>query len=342
MDEKEFKELKALFPQMTQMEAPPELGADEQMEMLKTMMLIRGFETAIPGLWKRNLIYGIAHAYEGAEAIGVGTCFQLNQGDYITSTHRGHGHCIAKGGDVNRMMAEIMGKYEGYCNGKGGSMHIADVENGMLGANGIVGANIGMATGAALRAKIKGHSDVTVCFHGDGGTNQGVWHESINMASIWDLPVVFLVENNAWSISLDYDRAFNVENISDRAVAYGIPGVTVDGFNVFEVYKAAKTAIDRARAGEGPSIVEARFFRYVGHFVADDERYRDKNQNEPWKALDPIRRLTEYMLENKLASEADIEAAQAEAAGKIEAAIEFGIQGSEPAPETLLDGLYAD
>jgi pyruvate dehydrogenase E1 component alpha subunit len=342
MNEAEFQEIQAFFPYITRLEAPSGLGPDEQVRMFRKMALIRAFETAIPGLWKRNLIYGIAHAYEGAEAVAVGVCEALEPGDFITSTHRGHGHCIAKGSDVNRMMAEIMGKYEGYCHGKGGSMHIADVDNGMLGANGIVGANMGMACGSALRAKLRGDNDVTVCFHGDGGTNQGVWHESINMASIWDLPVVFLVENNAWSISLAFERAFNVENVSDRAASYGIPGVTVDGFNVFEVYKAAEQAVDRARAGLGPSIVEPRFFRYVGHFVADDERYRDRSKNEPWKALDPIRRLREHLVEQGVATERECLEVQDEANQKIESAIAFGINGTEPAAETLFDGLYAD
>ena len=342
MEEQVLAEFKEVLPELTELEAPPDLRPERQMEMYKTMVLIREFEGVIPDLWKRNVIYGLAHSYEGAEAVAVGACSALESGDFITSTHRGHGHCIAKGGDVNLMMAELMGKYEGYCRGKGGSMHIAFVDGGMLGACGIVGGYVGFAVGSALRAKVRGDKDVTICFHGDGGANQGIWHETLNMASIWKLPVIFLVENNMWSISMSFDRAFSVERISDRAAAYNVPGVTVDGFNVFEVYKAAKQAVDRARAGEGPTILEAKFFRYKGHFVADDQRYRDIEKAERWQALDPNVRLREYLIESGVASEEVCLAAEEEARKKVEAAIEFGIQGTEPAPETLFEGLYAD
>ncbi|MGA2111617.1 MAG: thiamine pyrophosphate-dependent dehydrogenase E1 component subunit alpha [Anaerolineales bacterium] len=342
MAEKEFEQMRKLLPEATLLEAPPGLSPERQFEMYRTMLLIREFEVSIPDLWKRNLVYGLAHSYEGAEAVAVGACSALEPGDYITSTHRGHGHCIAKGADVNLMMAELMGKYEGYCHGKGGSMHIAFVEGGMLGACGIVGANVGMAAGCAWRAKLRGDKDVTVCFHGDGGTNQGIWHETLNMASIWKLPLVYMVENNQWSISLSYDRAFNVPHIADRAAAYGIPGVTVDGFNVLAVYGAVKEAVARARAGEGPSIVEAKFFRYVGHFVADDQRYRSIEEANRWRIMDPVKRMREYLVGSGVATEEACREAEAEAHAKIGAAIEFGMKGTEPAAATLFEGLYAD
>jgi acetoin:2,6-dichlorophenolindophenol oxidoreductase subunit alpha len=334
--------MKNLFPSVKPLAAPDDLNAEKIIEMYKTMLLIREFDTTVPDLWKKNVIYGLAHSYVGAEAIAVGVCSALRPGDYITSTHRGHGHCIAKGGDVNLMMAELMGKYEGYCHGKGGSMHIAFVDGGMLGACGIVGGSVGFATGSALRAKLQGKQDVTVCFHGDGGANQGIWHECLNMAAIWKLPVIFLVENNMWSISMSYDRAFNTPTIAERGAAYGIPGVLVDGFNIFDVYQATQEAIRRARAGEGPSLVEARFYRYIGHFVADDQRYRNVEEAEKYRILDPVLRLRNYILTNKVADEAKCAEFEAESKQKILDAIEFGKNGTEPAPETLFEGLYAE
>jgi len=342
MEKIALDEFRKVIPELTELSPPPDLSPEQQIEMYRTMVLIREFESAIPDLWKRNLIYGLAHSYEGAEAVAVGACSALQPGDYITSTHRGHGHCIAKGGDINLMMAELMGKYEGYCRGKGGSMHIAFVDGGMLGACGIVGGYIGFAVGCAWRAKLRGDKDVTVCFHGDGGANQGIWHETLNMASIWKLPVIFLVENNMWAISMNFERAFAVPRISDRAAGYGIPGVTVDGFNVFEVYRATREAVERARSGQGPSVVEARFYRYAGHFVADDQRYRDVTEANRWRALDPVRRMRSYLIESGVANPEVCEAIETEARKKVEAAIEFGMKCTEPAPETLFEGLYAE
>jgi TPP-dependent pyruvate/acetoin dehydrogenase alpha subunit len=342
MHESELESTKEFFPELTEMHAPEDWDGPRILDLYKTMRLIREFEATIPGLWKQNLITGLAHSSEGSEAIAAGACAALEPGDYITSTHRGHGHCIAKGGDVNLMMAELMGKVDGYCRGKGGSMHIAFVDGGMLGACGIVGGYVPFAVGCALRASVLGDKDVTICFHGDGGSNQGVWHEAINLASIWKLPVVFLIENNQNAISMTFDRAFNIERISDRGAAYGIPGVTVDGFNPFEVYTATKWAVDRARAGEGPSIVEAKFFRYVGHFVADDERYRTKDDTDPWRVLDPVSRLRDYMLDNDVVAEAELEEVEAVILAQIERAIAFGKNSPEPGPETLFEGLYAE
>ena len=323
------------------LESPPELSAEQQLEMYRKMAVIRVFDTRVKELWKQNFIYGLAHSYVGAEAIAVGACTALREGDFITSTHRGHGHTIAMGGDLKKMMAELMGKYDGYCRGKGGSMHIAAVDEGMLGATGIVGSGMPIAVGAGLTASVLKKDFVTVCFHGDGGTNQGIWHESINLSSTWDLPVIFLCENNQWAISFPYSRAAKNPNVSDRAVGYGIPGVTVDGFNAFAVYSAVKDAAARARMGEGPSLVEARFYRYIGHFVADDEHYRDLESNDPWQDLDPVRRMADYLIESGTASRKQVDAVYEDANQAVEEAIEYGKQAPEPPLDTLYDGLYS-
>jgi TPP-dependent pyruvate/acetoin dehydrogenase alpha subunit len=336
-----WDEMKETFPELTALEAPDDLLPAQQLEMFKTMMVIREFETAVADLWKRNVIYGLAHSYIGGEAIAVGTCTALREEDYITSTHRGHGHTIAKGGDVNKMMAELMGKADGYCRGKGGSMHIAAVDKGMLGATGIVGSGMPIAVGAALTSSVLKKNYVTVCFHGDGGTNQGIWHESINLAATWNLPVIFLCENNQWAISFRFDQASKNPNIADRAFGYGIPGVTVDGFNPFAIYNAVKEAAARARAGEGPTLLVAKYFRYVGHFVADDQSYRDMKQVEPWMRLDPVMRMECYLLDTETATEEQIDAAKGEARDIVERAIAYGKAAPEPTPDQLFKDLYA-
>jgi TPP-dependent pyruvate/acetoin dehydrogenase alpha subunit len=341
MSEQISSEIAELFPEFTPLEAPPDLSVELQLEMLRRMVLIREFERSVMDLWKKNLIYGIAHSYEGSEAIAVGACAVLREVDYITSTHRGHGHTIAKGGDLNKMMAELMGKYAGYCHGKGGSMHIAAVEKGMLGATGIVGSAMPIAVGAALSASVLGKDYVTICFHGDGATNQGVWHEAINMAATWKLPVVFLCENNQWAISCPYENATRNQDIEKRAIGYGIPGVSVDGFNPFAVYAAVKEAVDHARGGGGPTLVVAKNWRYVGHFVADDQSYRDPKISEPWIKLDPILRMTRYLLESGVASEEEIETIKADAQKSVDDAIEFGKRSPEPTPDQLFEDLYA-
>jgi acetoin:2,6-dichlorophenolindophenol oxidoreductase subunit alpha len=326
---------------MEPLKAPEGLDLDGQIEIYRKMAMIREFDSRVKVLWKQNFIYGLAHSYVGAEAVGVGACAALLDGDYITSTHRGHGHTIAMGGDVKKMMAELMGKYEGYCRGKGGSMHIAAVDEGMLGATGIVGSGMPIAVGAALTAKVLGKDYVTVCFHGDGGTNQGIWHESINMAAAWDLPVIFLCENNQWAISFPYQKATKNHKVSDRAIGYGIPGVTVDGFNPFAVYKAVRDAAELARKGEGPSLIEAKYYRYIGHFVADDESYRDLETNEPWKAFDPLKRMARYLVEEAGLSEEKVKAVYQDAADEVEAAIEFAKKAEEPSLDTLYQDIYS-
>jgi len=308
-------------------------------ELYYKMVLIRAFDTRVRELWLENRIYGLAHSYVGAEAIAVGTCAALRPDDFITSTHRGHGHAIAKGADVRRMMAELFGKYEGYCHGKGGSMHIADVRHGMLGATGIVGSGMPIALGAALSSNLLGNGKVTVCFHGDGGTNQGVWHETINMAAVWNLPVVFMIENNQMAIGTALDCATKETDLYRRALGYGIPGVLVDGFNVLEVYEAAKEAVERARSGGGPTLIEARFMRLLGHFVADDQWYRDLSKVEPYWDMDPVKRMKDFLSLNKFLPEAEIERLADEARALVESAITYAAQDCTEPP---LDSLYRD
>jgi acetoin:2,6-dichlorophenolindophenol oxidoreductase subunit alpha len=327
---------------LTPLAMSPRLEPADLRAMYGRMRLIREFDEAVKALWKQDFIYGLAHSYVSAEAIAVGACTALRQGDYITSTHRGHGHTIAKGGDPRRMMAELMGRAAGYNKGKGGSMHIAAVDMGMLGATGIVGSAMPIAVGAALTSKTLGRDYVTVCFHGDGATNQGVWHESINLAAAWGLPVIFVCENNQWAISMPYEQAVGNPSVADRAVGYGIPGVTVDGFNAIAVHDAVAEAAERARAGGGPTLIEARFYRYIGHFVADDEAYRDPECNERWQRFDPIERMAGFLLESGVADQAWLDEADETALARVEDAIAFAKAAPEPELDSLYEGLYSD
>lgn len=252
MDKKTKEFVKKALPALTELKAPEGLSLDEQKEMFRTMCLIREFDSQVRTLWMKNEIYGLAHSYVGAEAIAVGACANLTKEDFITSTHRGHGHTIAKGGDVRAMMAELHGKYEGLNRGKGGSMHIADVDIGMLGATGIVGSGMPIALGSAISANVLKNNRVTICFHGDGGTNQGVWHESINMAAAWNLPAIFLIENNQYAIATELGWVAKETDLYKRAIGYGIEGVQIDGFNVFEVYKAVKKSREKSTGGRRP------------------------------------------------------------------------------------------
>ena len=336
------EQLKEMFPELTALEAPLGLSVDEQIEMFRTMVLIREFEESVLELWRQDLIYGLAHSYVGSEAIAVGACAALAEEDYVTSTHRGHGHVIAKGGDVDRMMAELMGKYTGYNRGKGGSMHIAAVDKRMLGATGIVASGMPIAVGAGLSASVLGREYVTVCFHGDGATNQGVWHESINLAATWDLPVIFLCENNQWAISCPYERAAKNTDIALRALGYGIPGVTVDGFNPFTVYAAVWDARLRALDGGGPSLIVAKTYRYVGHVCTDDEPYREKATNEPWKQLDPLVRMSAYLLDGGLLTAGQMDTITLGAQNTVDEAIEYGKASPEPTGDRLHEDLYGE
>lgn len=343
MDSKTKKIIQNAIPCLTELKAPEELDLKRQKDLYRQMCVIREFDSQVRTLWMKNDIYGLAHSYVAAEAIAAGACAALKQDDYITSTHRGHGHTIAKGANVRAMMAELHGKFEGLNRGKGGSMHIADVDIGMLGATGIVGSGMPIAVGSALAAKVLKNGKVTICFHGDGGTNQGVWHESINMAAAWNLPAIFLIENNQHAIATKACWVCGETDFYRRAAGYGIPGVQVDGFNVFEVYNAVKEAVKRARAGEGPTLIEARFMRILGHFVADDQWYRDVDEANLFWEVDPIKRMKEYFISNKLLSEKEVDAIQADAVAEVTDAIEYAQnECTEPPADTLYDDIYAD
>ena len=331
------------LPSLKELRAPEGMSLDMQKELFRKMCVIREFDTQVRTLWMKNDIYGLAHSYVGAEAIAVGACACLNRDDFITSTHRGHGHTIAKGANVRAMMAELHGKAEGLNHGKGGSMHIADVDIGMLGATGIVGSGMPIALGSAISAKVLKNNKVTVCFHGDGGTNQGVWHETLNMAAAWNLPAVFIIENNQYAIATKLQWIAKETNLYKRAIGYGIEGVQVDGFNVFDVYSAVKKAVDKARSGGGPTLIEARFIRLLGHFVADDQWYRDLEGDKVFWEYEPVKRMREYFINNGILSEEEVDAIQQSAIDEVTDAIEYAQnECTEPSADTLYDDIYAN
>jgi pyruvate dehydrogenase E1 component alpha subunit len=309
--------------------------------MFRKMLEIRFFEEKVFDLYAQNLVPGTIHLYTGEEAVAVGVCAALDRDDYITSTHRGHGHCIAKGADLKRTMAEILGKKTGYCKGKGGSMHIADFSIGMLGATAVVGAGIPIAVGAALSIKLRKTRQVVACFFGEGASNQGTFHEGINMASVWQLPVIFVCENNLYAMGTRQSRVMNIENIADRAVAYGIPGVVVDGNDVLAVYDAAQKALERARNGEGPTLIECKTYRHKGHSRVDPARYRPKEEVEAWLAKDPIKRFKERLLQIKTLTEAEIQQIEKEVSTEIEETVKFAMESPYPGPEEALEDVYA-
>jgi len=313
---------------------------EKLLDMYTKMRTIRAFEGKVAELFAAGKIPGFVHLYVGEEAIAVGVCAHLRDDDYITSTHRGHGHLIAKGGDLKLMMAELFGKKTGYCKGKGGSMHIADVELGILGANGIVGGGIPIATGAGLSIKYRGTDQVVACFFGDGAANQGTFHEGLNMASIWKLPVIFVCENNHYGISFHQSKSMNVADIADRAAAYDIPGVVVDGNDVIAVYEAAEEAVKRARAGEGPTLIECKTYRHRGHFEGDPMVYRPKEEFEAWLEKDPLPRFEAKLLEMGVLTKEKIEQIEKDIEAKLEEAIKFAEESPFPAPEELTEDVY--
>jgi pyruvate dehydrogenase E1 component alpha subunit len=313
-----------------------------RIEALRRMYTIRRFDETAAEHFADGEIPGFVHLYIGEEAVGVGACAALEDDDYITSTHRGHGHCIAKGLDPTVMMAELFGKREGYCNGKGGSMHIADVDAGMLGANGIVGAGPPLGTGAALTIDQKGEERVALSFSGDGSVAQGQYFEAANLASTWDLPVIFLVENNQYGEGTPVDEQHNVEHLSDTASAYNIPGITVDGMDVVAVNEAVTEARERARNGEGPTFIEAETYRYHGHFEGDEELYRDAAEVDEWRGRDPIDAFSERLVERGELSEEEFEEMKAEVDAAIEEAVEYARNATEPDPEEAYDDMFAE
>ncbi len=313
---------------------------EKLIEMYRTMVRIRTFEERVSKEFAAGNIPGHVHLYIGEEATATSACANLRPDDYITSTHRGHGHLIVKGGKTDRMMAELYGKKTGYNKGKGGSMHIADTDIGMLGANGIVGAGIPIAGGAALSAKMRGTDQVVICFFGDGATDTTRFHEGINMASHWKLPVVYVIENNLWALTTRTSDVRNITNISDRAVAYGIPGVAVDGNDVLAVYEVVGKAIARARKGEGPSLVECKTYRQREHFEGYPQT-RPKEEVEEWMKKDPIPRFRKRLVETGALTEKEADEINQEMLKEIEKAVKFAEESPLPAPEEALEDVFA-
>ncbi len=319
-----------------------ELSTEVQMDLHRRMVRIRLFEEAAGRLAEAARLPGFLHLYVGEEAVASGVCTALNDDDHITSTHRGHGHLVAKGGDFNRMMAELMGKSTGYCKGKGGSMHISDLSLGMLGANGIVGAGSPIAVGAAFANKYRGRGQVAVAFFGDGATNIGAFHEAANMACALHLPIVFACENNEYGEFTARDKTMAITDIVDRAAGYGMPGVIVDGMDVIAVHEAASEAVARARRGEGPSLIEAKTYRYYNHHGIRNLglSYRSDDEVAEWKKRDPIFTYEERLIEAGTASAEQIEAVWEQLRADIEAAITFADESPVPTPDQVLADVY--
>ena len=303
-------------------------------EFYTIMYRTRRFEEEVFEFYKRGLMPGLAHLYLGEEAVAAGVCGALEERDFIGSTHRGHGHLVSRGADLNRMMAEILGKATGYSKGKGGSMHIMAMDKGILGANGIVGGEIPIATGSAYASLYMGTDEVTVAFFGDGASNEGTFHESLNMAAAWNLPIIYVVENNLYGISVDIRRVTKEHHISNRAAGYGVEGICIDGNDVFAVYEAAKKAVDKARNGGGPTVIECMTYRWQGHHVGDPGVYRPEEEVEDWKEKEPIGALEAQ----NLLTEAEI----AEIKDMVEKEIAEACKFAEESPEPDISEAYTD
>ncbi len=312
------------------------------LEIYRKMVAVRVFEETAADLFLKGQLPGFLHSYIGEEAVAAGVCAHLTPQDMISSTHRGHGHAVAKGARLDMMMAELFAKKTGYCHGKGGSMHIADLDLGILGANGIVGAGVPIATGAGLALKMKGTDRVTVCFFGDGGSNTGAFYEGVNLAAVWNLPVVFVCENNQYAESTPRSVHQRVKDIADRAAAFNIPGVVMDGMDAFDVCQKAGEAIDRARAGGGPTLLEAKTYRFLGHYVGDPQVYRSKDEVAEWKKRDPILTFRERVVKAGQVTAAELDAIDTAIQKEMEAAVEFGRQSPEPEIEAALQDIFTE
>jgi TPP-dependent pyruvate/acetoin dehydrogenase alpha subunit len=320
-----------------------ELSRDRLIETYRTMRTIRGFEQTLNELSQAGRVPGFLHLYAGEEAIAAGVCGALGDNDYVTSTHRGHGHSIAKGVDLNAMMAEIFGKSAGVCRGKGGSMHIADVGKGMLGANGIVGAGIPLAIGAALSAKVRKTGGVAIAFFGDGASNQGAFHESVNIASILKLPVIFVIENNGYGEATPVEYHVNIRDLAVRAASYGVPGVIADGMDFFDVFEKASTAIERAKRGEGPTLIECKTYRYFGHYVGDPLTYRTKEETEKVRASrDPLDGFEKRVVSEGKVSASELRAVDDQVSKAIAEAVKFAEASPAPGVSELLTDVYVN
>ncbi|HEY6946817.1 MAG TPA: thiamine pyrophosphate-dependent dehydrogenase E1 component subunit alpha [Candidatus Acidoferrum sp.] len=317
--------------------------AKQWLRIYRRMVMIREFEEQVNELYTRALMPGLAHLYIGEEAVAVGICEALRETDYITSTHRGHGHCLAKGASPDRMFAELLGKEAGYCRGKGGSMHIADPATGNLGANAIVGGSAGIATGAALSSKRLGTGQVTVCFFGEGALGQGVLYEVMNLAALWKLPVIYVCENNLYNEYTHYSETTAGDMLA-RGAAFGVHAETVDGQDVRAVYATAQRLAERARKGEGPAFLVCNTYRYMGHHVGDINReyYRSKQEEQEWKTKrDPIKNFTEWMIQQRISDAAALEGMEKEVRAEMKAAVEFAIAAPYPKPEEAGEDVYA-
>lgn len=322
-----------------------EVEKEPLVEMYEKMLRIRKFEEKVEELHIKGILPGLKHLYIGEEAVAVGVISSLNESDFIMSTHRGHGHCIAKGADIKKMMAELFGKKTGYCHGKGGSMHISDFDIGVLGADGIVGANIPIVGGAALAAKMRGTSQVMVSFFGEAAVNTGIFNEGINLAAVWKVPAIFVCENNLYAISVAQQRSTAIQDVAKRAAGYGIPGITVDGMDVVKVYEAANKAIKRARNDEGPTLIECKTYRFRGHYAGEGDRertYRSSEEVQEWMKECPIKNFKSQLTKKGILTEqrsADIEK---NIILEIEGAVRFGQESPYPEPEEALEDLYYD
>lgn len=306
--------------------------------MYASMYRIRRFEEEVFEFYKRGLMPGLAHLYIGEEAVAVGSCAAIRADDFLGSTHRGHGHLVARGADTKRMMAEILGKETGYCRGKGGSMHIMDMSLGILGANGIVGGGIPIATGAGYSCKYRGTDQVVLCFFGDGASNEGTFHESINMAAAWDLPVVYIIENNQYGITVSVDRVTKEHDLAKRAVGYGIDGYTIDGNDAELVYGTVSKAVEKARRGGGPSIVECKTYRFHGHNGGDPGAYRPEGELEHWKNRDPLK----LFREKGLLTQEELEEIESGVDEEIRQACQYAVDSPYPDDSELMQGIFCE
>ena len=320
-----------------------ELDKQKLLQMYRNMLRIRRFEERLAEESARGNIPGLLHLYVGEEAVAVGACSALRKEDYITSTHRGHGHCIAKGGELRKMMAELFAKETGYCKGRGGSMHIAAPDIGIVGCSGIAGAGIPIAAGVGLSSKLRKTDQVCVSFFGDGASNTGAFHEGMNLASLWELPVVYVLENNLYAISTPAVRSSKLKNISDRAAAYGMRSALADGMDVLSVYQAVSEAVERARKGQGPTLVECKTYRFRGHHEGDPkkgEMYRTKQEMDEWEKRDPIIRLGDKMIKDRKATQAELDAINQETMKEIEDAVAFAKESPSPKPDDVTSYLF--
>lgn len=310
-------------------------------EMYKRMNEARAFDEKLNTFFKKGLMHGTTHLSIGEEASGVASCMALEEDDYITSNHRGHSHIIGKGIDINRMMAEIFGKSTGYCKGKGGSMHIANLDRGNIGSNGVVGGGFAIATGAALTQKMKSTGKIVLCFFGDGASNEGSFHESMNMASVWKLPVIFFCENNLYGMSTPIEKSMNIKDIAIRAKSYGIPSYTADGNNAIDVYETTGKAAEYCRSGKGPVLIESKTYRYLGHSKSDKNLYRTQKEIEEWKKKDPIKRLRKYLIKNGILTEEEVTKIEEQVTGEIEVAVQFAKDSPGSSLDSLTEDIYA-